>query len=151
MKRFIQWCNWELNNEFVASGYFCVMLGCYMITEFIYGKKQVDFMILLEMFLLNYVLSTIQKLILDVEKDYDNKTYYQRATGLCIGSFLCTVLVCHCFDWFKGRSIIAEVFMYGCMIVAYLFVWIISRCAKKYDTKQLNEQLERFKQHTQEE
>lgn len=145
MKQLIRWCDWELKNEFTASGYFCVMLFSYGMVELIYGKQEINVWVIVQMFLLNYVISTLHRIVFNQERDYDNKVYYKRAIALVVISSAAIVFVCHFFSWFEGCSIFAELFMYLCMIFSYFFVWLIARLMKTYDTKQLNEQLERFK------
>lgn len=149
MKQLITYLNWEMENEMRASGYFCVMLCCYGIVELVYGHHEMTFVTGVEMFLLCYVIATMQRLVLDEEKDYDKKSYYQRTIGLTMVSSVLTILCCHGFRWFEHRSFYAELFMYLCMICAYITVWILARLAKKYDTKQLNEQLIQYQKKNQ--
>lgn len=146
MKYIISYLKWELKNEFKASGYFAAMLFCYGIVEWIYGEQQISMIVSVEMFLLNWLVSTIQKLVLDEDKEYDQKTYVKRATWLTIFSAILTVVCCHGFGWFEKRSIYAELFMYVCMVSAYILVWIFQRIAQNIDTKQLNEQLAKYKE-----
>lgn len=146
MKYIIKWCDWELKNEFMTSGYFCVMVFSYGIVELLYGRSQVNIWVLFEMFLLNYVISTVQKLVLSENKEYTTKEYYRKVIILIIASFVAIVFTCHFFGWFKGSSIYAELFMYITVICSYLYVWMWMRWMKKRDTKELNEQLDRFKE-----
>ncbi len=146
VKRLIKYCDWELKNEFMCCGYFCAMLFCYVVTECIYGKMEISIWTLLQMFLLNYVISTVHQLTFNQEAEYSNKEYYKRAIVLVTVSSAAIILAAHVFSWFKGRSLYAELFMYLCMLSAYLFVWWINKMRRKYDTKELNEQLQRFKE-----
>lgn len=145
MKKLIKWCNWELNNEFIACGYFAVMLSMYCIIELIFGEKDVNIFILLEMFLVNYLLATLQKLILDMDKDYSKKSFILRATLLSLTSIAVVVLVSRLGGWFNGMPLWAGPLVYAMLVLAFLTVWIIIDLGKKQDTKQLNEQLNNFK------
>ena len=97
MKRLIYWTQWELENEFHACGYFCVMVFCYALTEWIYGNRDVSIIYILEMYLLNYVISFVQKLLLDEEKDYSSEVFRRRSIGLAIFSAIVIVLGCRGF------------------------------------------------------
>lgn len=147
MKKFVQWCDWELRNEFMACAYFSMMLFCYVVVEFLYGKEDINIWVIVQMFLLNYVLAVLHRFLLDQEKGYDNAEYYARAGSLVVISLISMIAVCHCFSWFKGYSPMAEWFMYICMVCGYLFVWFIARKRKEYDTKELNQQLEQYKKN----
>lgn len=150
MKRLLRFLDWELKNEFHTGGYFSVMLFCYAVVELCNGYQDLNIVVLTEMFLLNYLISIIQKLVLDEEKDYDPKTYKKRTTFLIVLSTVLIVISCHCFGWFQNRSIWAEIFLYLMMIAAYITVRVIERIAKKYDTKQLNDQLMQYKERGEE-
>lgn len=145
MKRFIRWCNWELHNEFLACSYFAVMLIMYCIINLIFGTREVDIFIIFEMFLANYLLSTIHKLILDTEQDYSAKSFMIRAVILSIFSIAVVIIVSILFKWFDGMPLWAGITIYSVLILSYLTVWIIINLGKKYDTKKLNEQLINFK------
>lgn len=151
MKYIIKFFHWELKNEFKTCGYFCVMLCCYGIVEYLYGRPHISTITILQMFLLNYGISTMQNLILKENIKYDAKTYYRKACFLSCISIVIIVVFSRILRWFEHSSIYGELFMYLSMISAYLFVWCIERIAKRYDTKQLNEQLQRFKEENKEE
>jgi len=146
MKRLLRWAQWELENEFHTCGYFVVMLSCYGITEWIYGKREFQIIYALEMYLLNYLICFVQKLLLDEEKDYSKEVFHRRSIGLTIYSGAMVVVGCRGFGWFADRSIYAELFMYICMLSAYAFVWLMRVLVQKADTKQLNEQLAQYKE-----
>lgn len=145
MKRLFRYFDWELKNEYRASGYFCVMLFCYGVVELIYGNQTLNILVMTEMFLLNYVIVVMQKLVLDEEKDYDIKTYKRRTLWLTVVSTILIMICCHGLGWFQGRSIWAEIFLYLTMIAAYITVRVIEGVAKHYDTQELNKQLEEYK------
>lgn len=145
MKRFIRWCNWELNNEFLACGYFTVMLIMYCIIDLIFGTKEIPILIIFEMFLVNYLLSTVHKLILDIERDYSAKSFILRAVILSILSITVVIIVSILCNWFEGMPLWTGITIYSILIISYLTVWIIVNLGKKYDTKKLNEQLAKYK------
>lgn len=151
MRRLIKYCRWELKNEVRACGYFVAMVSCYGIAEAVYGNWQLDTKVLFEMLILNYVQSLIQSIFLDETKEYDNKTLLHRGCFLGVLFLSITVLTCRGFGWFSDCSIYAEILMYVFMVIAYVVVWGIIQLSRYYDTKDLNEELEKFKQNNQEE
>lgn len=148
MKKLLKWCNWELNNEFISCGYFTVMLSMYCIIKLIIGKTEVNIFILLEMFLVNYLLATLQKLILDMDKDYSKKSFILRASLLSLSSIALVVIISRLGGWFYGMPLWAGPLVYVMLVLAFLTVWIIIDLGKKQDTKMLNEQLNNYKNKT---
>ncbi len=70
MKQLMKWCSWELKNEYAACTYFTVMIIVYCLIHLLCGTKNVDILVIFEMYLVNYVLSTIEKLFFNLDKDY---------------------------------------------------------------------------------
>lgn len=151
MKKLIRYCNWELKNEFIACGYFSVMLLMYCIIDWIFGIKDVNIFIIFEMFLTNYVLSTLHKIILDTEKDYPSKSFILRAILLSVISVIVVIIVSVLCGWFDGMPRWTGLTIYSMLIISYLTVWIIINLGKKYDTNKLNEQLANFKKNNKQE
>lgn len=147
MKNFIKWCNWELKNEFVACGYFTVMLIMYCIIKLILGFKNVDILIMFEMFSTNYVLTLLQKLILDTDKEYSERSFILRGSVISVISVIATIIAGELGGWFDGMPLWAGISIYSMLILSYLTVWILLKIGKKYDTQQLNEQLANFKKN----
>lgn len=144
MRKIIRWCNWELNNEFAACGYFVVMLSMYCIIKLIFGVYKVDILILSEMFVVNYLLATLQKLIFDYEREYSVKSILYRSFELCLLSVVILATVSILGGWFTGMPSWAGLLIYLMLLVSYATVWIIKALNRKYDTKKLNEQLKNF-------
>jgi Protein of unknown function (DUF3021). len=145
MKKIIRYCSWELKNDFASSTYFAIIILMYCITRFILGIKEVDIFVIFEMYITIYVLSTLQKLILDDEKEYDEKTFIGRAAFISIFSVIVIVAVSILGKWFEGMPLWTAITIYTMLIISYLTVWIILKLEKKYDTKKLNQQLANFK------
>lgn len=147
MKKIIRYCNWELKNDFVASTYFAIILLMYSIIRLILNIKNVDILVVFEMYITIYALSTLQKLILDDEKEYSEKTFILRAAFISITSVIVTVAVSVLGGWFKGMPLWAAITIYVMLIISYLTVWIILKLSKKYDTQKLNKQLANYKKN----
>lgn len=145
MKKIIRYFIWELKNEFIASAYFTVILLMYCITRLILGTKNVDILVVFEMFITIYALSTLQKLILDYEKEYSEKTFILRAFFISVISVIVTVAASVLGGWFEEMPLWAALTIYSMLIISYLTVWIILSLGKKYDTQKLNEQLAKYK------
>jgi hypothetical protein len=145
MRKIIKWCSWEMKNEFMASGYFAAMLFMYCIIQWIYGEKQVDIVILIEMFAVNYVLSTLHKIFLDDEKDYSTNDFVIRATILSVVSLGAIIIASKIWGWFDGMPLWVGLSTYLILVISYIMVWILFKLRKKYDTEELNEQLSNYK------
>jgi hypothetical protein len=150
MIKLIKWLYWELKNEFVACGYFTAMLLMYGIIKLIDGDRNIDILIIFEMFLVNYLLATLQKIFLDGEKDYTAKNYIVRGTALSIISLITVIAVSKIGGWFDGLPFWADITIYIMLILSYLTVWIILNLGRRYDTQKLNEQLANFKKNRRE-
>lgn len=146
MKKLIRYCNWELKNEFVSSGYFSVMLLTYCIIDLILGINNVNILLIFEMFSINYLLSILHRFVLDDKKEYSPTSFLLRATGLCIGSVLAVVVVAEFGGWFVGMPIWADITIYAILVISYLTVWTILKLAQ--DTENLNDQLANYKNKT---
>jgi len=149
MKRFIKWCIWEMNNELIACTYFAVMLIMYAIIDLILGKNTINIAIIFEMYLVNYLLSIVQKIILDTQKDYSRRSFLLRAIIINILSVILVVIVSTLGGWYQGMPLWAGILIIAMLLLSYLTVWIIVSLSKKYDTKLLNDQLSNFKRKQQ--
>lgn len=147
MIKLVKYFNWELKNEYIACSYFSVILLMYCIILLILGTKNVDILVVFEMFLTTYVLSTFQRFILDDEKEYSEKTFIVRATFFSVISVIVTVIASVLGRWFDGMPLWAAITIYVMLIISFLTVWIISKLGKKYDTQRLNEQLINYKKN----
>jgi|GEM_PF-3434485 hypothetical protein len=145
MKKIIGYCIWELKNDFIASTYFAVIFLMYCITRLIIGTKNVDIFVVFEMYVTIYALSTLQKLILDDDKEYSEKAFILRATFISVISVIVIAAVSVLGGWFEGMPLWASITIYAMLILSYLTVWIILKLGKKYDTQKLNEQLAKYK------
>lgn len=149
MKKIIKYFNWELKNEFLACGYFTVMILLYGILKWILGDINIKFYIIIEMFLANYIISVIQRIILNENKDYSEKDFHCRAVSLSTLSLLITILFGILGGWFHGMPNWSGPLVYAMQVISYLTVWYILKLAKHYDTEELNKQLESFKKSKQ--
>lgn len=145
MKKIIRYCSWELKNDFASSTYFTIIILMYCITRFILGIKEVDILVIFEMYITIYVLSTVQKLILDDEKEYSEKTFICKAVFISIFSVIVIVAASILGKWFEGMPLWTAITTYAMLIISYMTVWIILKLEKKYDTKKLNQQLANYK------
>jgi hypothetical protein len=149
MKRIVKYFNWELKNEFLACSYFTVMILLYGILKWILGDTNIKIYIIIEMFLTNYAISTIQRIFFDDDKAYSEKEFHIRAVSLSIICLLITILCSILGGWFHGMPIWSGPFVYAMLVISYLTVWYILKLAKRYDTQELNKQLETFKRSKQ--
>jgi len=149
MNRLLKWCVWEMNNEFIACTYFTVMLLMYAIIDLVIGKNTITTAVIFEMYLVNYLLSIVQKVILDTQKDYSRRSFLLRAIIISLLSVILVVIVSTLGGWYKGMPLWAGILIIAMLLLSYLTVWIIISLSKKYDTKLLNDQLANFKRKQQ--
>jgi len=147
MIKMIKYFNWELKNEFIAGAYFSVILLTYCIIKLILGIKNVDILVVFEMFLTTYILSILQRLILNEEKEYSEKAFIFRASFISVISVIVTVVASVLGEWFDGMPLWAAITIYAILIISFLTVWVILKLGKKYDTERLNEQLINYKKN----
>lgn len=145
MKKLINFLNWDMKNEFVASGYFAAMLFMYIILKFIFGERSIDAFVIAEMFLVNYLMAIINRFVLNDNRDYKPKEFIFRGLAINVMAVVLVVIISISCNWFEGMPIWSGIFLYSMIVIAYLTVWILMILQKKYDTDDLNAQLDNFK------
>lgn len=147
MKKMVKWLNWEMKNDLLSSAYFAVMLSLYCFIGWFFGERQVDIIILGEMFLVNYAIAILQKVLVDDEKDYTPRGFIVRAVSCSVIAVALVVAVSILCGWFDKMPDWAGMVIYSGVIASIVTVWIILSLGKKYDTVELNEQLSNFKEN----
>lgn len=145
MRKLIHYLNWDMKNEFIASGYFAAMLFMYIILKLILGDRNIDAIVIIEMFLFNYVMAIINRIVLDDRKDYRPSDFILRGVIINVIAIVMVVVLSIVSGWFEGMPVWSAILLYSMIVIAYVTVWILMILAKKYDTDDLNEQLKGFK------
>lgn len=146
MKKLIHFLNWDMKNEFLASGYFTAMLFIYIILKLIMGEWNVDVLVVIEMFIINYVLATINRFLLDDDRDYRPAEFVIRGVTINVIAVTSVVIVSICCNWFEGMPVWSAFILYAMIIIAYITVWVLKILDKKDDTDNLNQQLNKLKE-----
>jgi len=146
MKKLVKWLNWEMKNDLLSSAYFAVMLSLYCIIGWFFGERQIDIIILGEMYLVNYAIAVLQKVLVDDEKDFTPKGFIIRAVICSVIAVALVVFLSILGGWFVGMPNWTGMVIYLGVISSIVTVWICLSLGKKYDTRNLNEQLSNFKE-----
>lgn len=147
MIKMVKLLNWEMKNDLLSSVYFVVMLSLYCMIGWFFGERQVDIIILGEMFLVNYAIAILQKMLVDDEKDYTPRGFIIRAVICSVIAVALVVAVSILCGWFDGLPTWTGMVIYSGVIASFATVWILLSLIKKYDTRRLNEQLSNFKEN----
>ena len=100
MKKFLRLYMWELNNELFAGLHFAAMLTMYCIILLINGERSIDIMIIIEMMLVGYGISTFQMVIFSEDKNYSKKRLFVKTGMWFIFSMLLIIAISIIFQWF---------------------------------------------------
>lgn len=145
MRRLVHFLNWDMKNEFLASGYFAAMLFMYIILKLILGEGDITVLVIIEMFLVNYLMSIVSRFVLDDRKDYRPAEFIVRGVAINLIAVTLVVVISVIGKWFDGMPLWSAILLYTMIVISYLTVWIIEILSKKYDTDDLNKQLNDFK------
>jgi len=112
---------------------------------YLYGIKNVPFVIIFEMFLLGYAVSWMQKLLFFKEKIYSDLEFAIRAILWSVAPIILTAIIGRLFNWYKGYPDWIEVVFLMLMLIYYAMVWFILQVLYKDETNRLNQMLGEFK------
>lgn len=139
---FMDYLRDEIGIEYKACLYFFALVFCYACWRLLNGVYTAELLHLGEMILTTYIMNYIQLFLMG---DFDeSERYGWREFGfslLCCGIYTVTAHLCGWFD----RSICAELIFFGFWAFAYYCAYLVNKIRRSADTKQLNEELERFR------
>ena len=135
----------EVDVEFFACVHAIAMVFMFGFELYMYGIKDVPFVIIFEMFLLSYLISWMQKLLFLKEKIYSGMEFAIRAILWSVGPVIVTAMSGRMFDWYKGYPEWIEVVFLVLMLIYYVMIWGILQVLYKDETNRLNQMLGEFK------
>jgi len=135
----------EADVEFFACVHAISMVFLFGFELYLYGIKEVPFVIIFEMFLLSYLISWMQKLLFLKEKIYSSQEFTIRAILWSVGPVIVTVLSGRIFDWYSGYPEWIEVVFVVIMLIYYVMIWGALQILYKDETNRLNQMLGEFK------
>ena len=143
MSRWDKFLSAEIEIEFKASLYFYTILFFYFAYQLYNGSFSAGIVIIVEMILTAYIMGFIQVFLLDNFDETENFTWKEALKVVCCS--LIYVAVSYLGGWFDRNLIVTAiylVFMFGCYGCVY---WLYS-VRRAICTKQMNKELENFKQ-----
>lgn len=143
---FLNYYKWELNTDFWAGGYFATMLSIYCIEIFINNERSVDIFIMLEMFIVCYVIAIVQRFLFTEDGIYSEKSLIIRTILWFAFPILLVTISSIEFKWFISMQPWCMPTFILFMVTCFLAVWIGIHIANKVDTKNLNIMLKKYKE-----
>lgn len=142
MKRFKKYLSLEIGIDFKACVYFCVILFFYSLYQLWKGSFQANIIDMAEMIIMTYVMGYFQVYLLGGFDEEDKLG--MKEIVKCIGCSFIYVIVSYVCNWFE-KNIVASVVFFLYMLFGYLCVFLSYKIKRDIDTKQLNKDLEEFK------
>lgn len=139
---FMDYLRDEIGIEYKACLYFFALLFCYSCYRLYLGIYSAELLHLGEMILTTYIMNYIQLFLMGNFDESDR--YGLREFGfslLCCGIYTATAHLC---GWF-GRDIIVELIFFVFWMFTYFCAYLVNKIRRSEDTRQLNEELERFR------
>ena len=137
MNKLLKYFTWELNTEFIASGYCIAIVSLYSIFNLLLGIKTVEIIVMLEMFCTSYIITIVQKLIYKDDSKIRMMLWY-------ILSMIILIVPAIVFHWFSKLYFIMYVIL---MFLALIVVHVGLYFASKIDSKNLNEALLQYQEN----
>ena len=145
-KFFLRYYKWELATDFWAGGYFAAMLSMYIIEILIKGERSVDIFIMLEMFMMCYVIAFAQRFLFSEDRTYNSNSLILRTVIWFVFPIFLVIISSLGFRWFADMQPWCMPVFIIFMTTCFITVWIGINIVNKIDTKNLNIMLEEYKQ-----
>ena len=135
----------EVDVEFFACVHAIAMVFMFGFELYVYGIKDIAFVIIFEMLILSYLISWMQKLLFFKEKIYSRLEFTIRATLWSVVPVIATAMTGRLFNWYNGYPEWIEVVFLVLMLIYYVMVWVVLQVLYKDETNRLNQMLSEFK------
>ena len=146
MKGFLRFYKWELNNEMFCSFYFVAMLSMYSIEMLLHGGNNINIFIMLEMLLLSYAMSLVQKFTFSNDNNANRKVLIVKTIIWFVSSMLLIIVSSIMFQWFVDLQTWAMGVFIVYMVLFLIAIWVGIHIANKIDTKNLNDMLSHYQE-----
>lgn len=133
----------EIGIEIKACLYFSVILFYYLMYQILQGSFYASIVLMIEMVLTAYAMNYVQVYLL---KNFDEAEKFDIKVTLL--SIICAAVytaISYLLSWYD-RSVIATAGFFAYMLLCYLCVFLIYKIRRDIDTRELNQELEAFKQ-----
>lgn len=143
MNRFKRYLSVEIGIEFKACLYFFVLLFFYGVFTLLQGSYEVNLFVMAEMILTTYAMGYVQVFLLG---NFDEAEEF-KLKGVLL-SMLCSVVytaVSYILKWFD-RNIYATGWFFLYIMISYVCAFFVYKVKRDIDTKQLNDDLKKFKE-----
>lgn len=147
MNGFKRYLGKEIGIGFKACLYFFVLLFFYCCYRVFEGHSDASILIMAEMILSTYFMGYIQVYLLRNFDEADELTPFVAVAGI-----LCTLIytaISYVGKWFD-RNIGVTIGFFFYLLFAYFCVLLVYKFKREADTKELNENLEKFKKEREE-
>lgn len=145
MKRLRHMIRLEMDVEFFACTHGVSLIFIYGFLRWLDGIGTVDFGMILEMMILGYVISWMQKLLFLKEKTYSRREYRIRSILWSALAILFMIIFGELFSWFGDNAGWVRYWFYGIMSVYFVMVWFFIENFYKKDTEEMNRLLAEYK------
>lgn len=139
------WMKSEADVELFSCVHAISMVFVFGLELYIYGIKAMPYVFIVEMFLLGYVISWMQKLLFFKEKLYSRLEYKIKAVLWSIGPIILTIIAGRILKWYDGLPEWMEITFVGIMLIYYIMIWFVLQMLCKEETDDLNQMLHEFK------
>ena len=135
----------EVDVDFFTCVHAISMVLLFGFELYLYGIKEISFVIIFEMLILSYLIAWMQKILFLKEKIYSRLEFAIRATLWSVGPVIATAMTGRIFDWYNGYPAWIEVVFLVLMLIYYVMVWGTIQVLYKDETIHLNQMLSDFK------
>lgn len=142
MRKWKQYLATEIGIEFKACLYFFVILFFYCMYRILQGEWDANILVMAEMIFTTYAMGYAQ-LIFMGNFDEAERLGLPGVFKSILGTSIYTG-ISYLFQWFD-RNLTATVLFFLYILSAYLCAFLVYKIKREMDTKQLNEELEYFK------
>lgn len=133
----------EIGIEIKACLYFSIIVFYYFLYQILQGSFYASIVLMIEMVLTAYAMNYIQVYLLN---NFDEAEKINiKVTLLSIVCAAVYTAISYLLSWYD-RSVIATVGFFAYMLLCYLCVFLIYKIRRDIDTRELNQELEAFKQ-----
>ena len=139
---FMDYLRDEIGIEYKACLYFFALVFCYACYRLYCGIYTAELLHLGEQILTTYIMNYVQLFLMGNFDESDRFGWRELGFSLlCCGMYTAAAHLC---GWF-GRNVIVELIFFAFWLFAYFCAYLVNKIRRGADTRQLNEELERFR------
>lgn len=131
----------EADVEFIACIHGVATIFMYGFLQWIGGKENISFLVIVEQLVLGYIVAWIQKGLFLREKSYTKREYFLREVLWCAVPVVLLILAGTVFQWFSEVSGGIAVAFYLCMACFFVMVWLFWKIFYWEESREMNQLL----------